>query len=112
MGVISFSNRPEATWSVAGWAFRQILDDVISQYPEDTEMAIALENAKTAYDGLIIDMLEPQLAARSANLIRLVASCILSGTIRSGIYDQPFGDARTVEQYQNALRELLRLLPS
>ncbi len=112
MAVISFSeNKPEETWCVAGWAFRQVLDDVISQHPEDSEMAEKFDQAKD-YKGLIVYMLEPEFAARITNAIRQVATGILSGAIRSGIHDQPYGDAETVEQYREGLQELLEAIPA
>jgi hypothetical protein len=111
MAVISFSeNEPERTWSVAGWAFRQVLDDVISQYPEDAEMVDEFEQSKT-YSGLILYTLKPGFAARIRNALRQVASGILSGVIRSGIHDQPYGDTTTVEQYREGLRQLLEAIP-
>lgn len=106
MAIISFSDTPEEIWCVAGWALRQVLDDVISQYPDDKEMADTFEQAKT-HGGLSIDLLQPEFAAKIAAAIRHVAEGILSGTIRSGISDQPYGDTATIEQYRSALKELL-----
>lgn len=111
MAVIGFSDRPEEIWCVAGWAFRQVLDDVISQYPEDSEMADEFALSKTQ-SGLNIDLLEPEFAAKVTNAIRQVATGILSGAIRSGIVDQSYGDAKTVEQYQEGLQQLLEAIPS
>jgi|GEM_PF-3080868 len=111
MAVIGFSDKPEEIWCVAGWAFRQVLDDVISQYPEDSEMADAFARSKT-YSGLNVDSLEPELAAKVTNAIWQVATGILSGAIRSGIYDQTYGDARTVEQYREGLQQLLEAFPA
>jgi hypothetical protein len=110
VGTIAFSTKPEACWTVAGWAIRQILDDVTSQYPQDSEMAEEFEAAK-AIDGLMVYLLHPDLAARVTNAIRGVATGVVSGTIRSGIHDQYYGDARTVEQYRDALQELLDAIP-
>jgi hypothetical protein len=110
MGAISFSQKPEESWVVAGWAFRQVLDDVISQRPEDSEMAAKFAQSKT-HSGLSVYLLEPEFAATVTSAIRQVVAGILSGTIRSGIHDQPYGDARTVEQYLEALRELLQAIP-
>jgi hypothetical protein len=45
-GAIAFSTKPEKSWVVAGWAFRQILDDTIRQYPADYEIAQEFEQAK------------------------------------------------------------------
>ena len=111
MAVIGFSDRPEDIWLVAGWAFRQVLDDVISQYPGDSEMADEFAHSKT-YSGLSVYSLEPDLAARVTNAIRQVATGILSGATRSGVHDQPYGDATTVEQYRGALQRLLEAIPS
>lgn len=111
MAVIGFSDRPEQIWCVAGWAFRQVLDDVISQYPEDSKMADAFARSKTQ-SGLHIDSLEPEFAAKVTNAIRQVATGILSGAIRSGIVDQSYSDAKTVEQYQEGLQQLLEAIPS
>jgi len=103
MGAIAFSTRPEETWAVAGWALRQALDDAASQHPDDSEMAEEFEAAK-AIDGLMVHLLRPDLGARVTNAIREIATGILSGTIRSGIVDQPYGDERTVLQYKKGLR--------
>jgi hypothetical protein len=110
MAVIGFSDKPEEIWCVAGWAFRQVLHDVISQYPEDSEMAYEFTLAE-ANSGLSVDLLESELKTRVTNAIRQVALGILSGVIQSGIHDQPYGDATTVEQYREGLRQLLEVIP-
>jgi hypothetical protein len=111
-GVISFSDKNEEVWGVvAGWAFRQVLDDVVSHYPEDSEMTDAFTKAEAIGD-LQIYSLEPELAARVARAVWQVVTDILSGAIRSGIHDQPYGDARRVEQYREVLQELLKTFPS
>jgi hypothetical protein len=110
-GVIAFSSEPQDIWLKAGWAFRQVLDDVSTQHPDDSEMAEEFESAK-ALSGLHIDMLDPDLATRVTKAIRSVVEGILSGTIRSGIHDKIYGDARTIAQYKEALRELLNMLPA
>lgn len=110
MAVIGFSDRPEEVWCVAGWAFRQLRDDVLSQYPEDSEMANEFAVAETQ-GGLSVDLLEPELAARVTNAIRQVATGILSGAIRSGIHDQPYGNKQTVEEYRKGLQQLLEAFP-
>jgi hypothetical protein len=109
MAVIGFSNNPDEIWYRPGWAFRQVLDDVMSQYPEDSEMADEFDLAKI-YKALNIDLMEPEFAARVTIAIRQVVTGILSGAIRSGIYDQPYGDEVTVEQYLRGLQELLEIL--
>ena len=111
MAVISFSDQPEEIWCVAGWAFRQVLDDVISHYPDDKEMAEQFFLSKTQ-SGLSVGLLCPELAARVTNAIWQVATGVLSGKIRSGIHDQPYGDAATVEQYREGLHQLLETFPA
>jgi hypothetical protein len=111
MALIGFSDNPDEVWCVAGWVFRQVLDDVISQYPGDSDIADEFARSET-YSGLSVDLLEPELAAKVTNALRQVATGILTGVIRSGIHDQPYGDATTVEQYQKALQKLLKILPS
>lgn len=68
MAVISISDQPEDIWKVAGWAFRQVLDDVVTHYPEDVEMAEKFEQSK-ALSGLHLDLLHPEFAARIAKAI-------------------------------------------
>jgi hypothetical protein len=46
MGAIAFSRKPEESWVVAGWAFRQALDDVASHHREDAEITKEFEEAK------------------------------------------------------------------
>ena len=111
MGAISFSTEPEYSWVKAGWVLRQVMDDTVSQHPEDAEMAEQFEAAK-AIDGLMVYLLRPDLAARITAAIRDAARGILSGSIRSGIVDQPYGDQRTVAQYRQALEQLLQAIPS
>ena len=104
-GVVSFSRSPEDIWYVAGWAFRQLLDDVRQQYAKDTEIVAQLESAEL-YSGLMIDLLDPSVANRITDAISKVIDGILNHTIRSGIEEQPYGDTVTVEQYFGALKEL------
>jgi len=109
MSVISFSENGEHIWHAAGWAFRQVLDDVSRQYAADHEIVEKCERAKM-YSGLIVYLFDPALAARIKAAIKNVATGIREGTISSGITQQPYGDAVTIEQYLNSLGELLRIL--
>ncbi len=111
MGAIAFSTKPEDSWVVAGWAFRQVLDDVASQHPEDSEMTDKFAQSKT-HSGLMVYLLEPEFAARITSSIRQVVTGILSGAIPSGIVDQPYGDALTIEEYHKGLQQLLEAIPS
>lgn len=109
MGAIAFSNKAVESWAVAGWAFRQILDDVASQHPHDVEMTREFEEAK-AIGGLIVYKLERNVANRVTSAIREVVVGILSGTVRSGLMDRTYGNERTVEEYQKGLQQLLMVL--
>ena len=108
-GVVSLSAGPEDTWLVAGWVFRQLLEDVSKQYASDVELVEAFERAELHY-GLVIDSLEPSLAGRITQAISDVVDGILNKTIRSGIEDQAYGDEVTVKQYLEALRDLLQII--
>jgi hypothetical protein len=111
MAVISFSKNHERSWVMAGWVVRQILDDVIAQYPNDSDMASEFDYAKQS-SGICVESLEPDLRIRVTNTIRQTVTGILSGKIKSGINDgRPFEDAKIVEKYHGALKELLDLIP-
>lgn len=108
MGIISFSDRAEDIWCVAGWAFRQILEDVLVQNQNDHEMANAFEQA-ILVNGLILYRRDREVADRITASIRDVATGILSGSIRSKIIEQPYGDEETVRQYHESLKGLLEI---
>ncbi len=108
-GVVSLSKSPEDIWLVAGWAFRQLLEDVSKQYAHDTEVVEELESAEL-HDGLLLHSLELSLAERITEAVSNVVDGILNHTIRSGIVDQPYGDEVTVKQYCEALRELSHII--
>jgi hypothetical protein len=110
LATIGWSDDPDEIWQVAGWAFRQVLDDTMAQYPDDLEMTAVLSDLRDI-KGLSVDLLEPELAARVTRAIWDVVTGILSGSIRSGIVDQPYGDSMTVAQYRSALRDLKRAIP-
>ena len=111
MASIAFSKHPQGSWVVAGWILRQVLDDVASQHPDDLEMLAEFAYAKES-SGISVYSLEPRLAARITSAIRETVTGILAGTVQSGIQDQPFGDARTLQQYCEALQELQQIIPS
>jgi hypothetical protein len=109
MGVIRLSDRSSGTWCVAGWAFRQILDDVGHHYPKDFEMIEKFEQSKL-HSGLSLYLLDPALAERIKSAMSHVINGILGGRIQSGIAEQPYGDATTTQQYLESLRELSHIL--
>jgi hypothetical protein len=102
-------NRPEQTWLASGWAYRQVLDDILNQHPGDSEMVAKLTLSKD-YPGLTLRTLNPKLAARIKTAIEQIASGIPTGTMRSGILDMPFGDKSSVEGCHEALQQLLKYI--
>ena len=108
MAVIGWHNKPES-WVVAGWAFRQVLEDVRSQCPNDVEMVSQIELARDL-KYLFIDSFSRPFAERLAKAIRNTASGILSGQIRSGLLDKPYCDANAIAEYCSALRELVAVV--
>lgn len=111
MAVIAFSKDPNEGLVYAGWVIRQVLDDTLAQNPNDAEMAAAFALAKESF-GIVVYALQPDLAARVTKAMRDTATGILEGTIRSGILDKGWGDARTVEQYRGVLAEVLKAIAS
>jgi hypothetical protein len=108
MALIGWQHKPDS-WVVAGWAFRQVLEDVRSQCPTDAEMISELELAKDL-KYLFIDGFSPDLAKRLAHTIRNTAEGILSGAIRSGLLDKSYGDANALAEYRSALPELIAIV--
>ncbi len=111
MAVIDFSDRPEEIWCVASWAFRQVLDDVMSLNLENLVMAEQFYKAKL-FSGLHMGFLEPNLADTITKAMEQVAIGTLSGEFRSGIYAQPYGDENTLKQYCIGLEQLLEVIAS
>jgi hypothetical protein len=111
MGAIAFSKNSEDSWVVAGWAFRQVLDDVASHCPTDAEVIAEFTEAK-AISGLIVYELRPELARRVTSCIRQVVAGILSGSLKSGIHDQPYSTANRMEEYRDSLQQLLKIIPA
>lgn len=109
-GLIHFSDKQENVWIVAGWAYRQVLEDVVAHCPSDSQIAAEAILAKDV-GYVFINELAPPLASRFARAIRESCEGILSGAIRSGIYEKPYGDAHTVEQYRLRLQQLLSAIP-
>ena len=109
MGVICVSDSREGTWHIAGWAFDQVLDDVSQYWRDDPEIVKTVQQGKL-HSGLILYKLDRSIANRISRAIAEVIVRILNNSIRSGLEDQPYGDAVTVEQYRGALRELLNLI--
>jgi len=109
MAVISFSRQPEHIWCVAGWAFRQVLEDV-KAHTQDPELRERLDAAsETKY--LLVEHLTPESAHQTTEAIREVVQGILSGEVRSSIFDQPDTPQEVLDQYQEGLSMLLKAIP-
>ena len=109
-GVISFGDESSKIWMKAGWAFRQVLDDVLLVYPYDMELEEAFERAK-AISGLSVDDLNQELRQRVITRLRYTVTRLVNGSFESGITRLPYGDARTQAQYMECLQELLPMIP-
>jgi len=109
MAVISFCDKPEGKWGVAGWVMRQMFDDVLAQFPNDSEMRKLFEVADLM-SGFGMGELSPLLANRIIHALSQVAKGVLEGTIRSGILDRPEIEPETVQQYREVLRDLLEAI--
>ncbi len=110
MAAISFSRKSEEQWVAAGWAFRQVLDDTISQRKKDAEMRKLFEESK-ALKSLMLYLLEPDVANRVTAAIEEVVSGILSGVVESGIRHQSYSNENTVQEYRKGLQFLLNAIP-
>ena len=108
MACIGWHKKPDA-WVVAGWAFRQVLEDVRSQCPDDAQMISELELARDL-KYVFIDSFGPDLAKRLAEAIQITAAGIQTGQIRSGILDKRGFTANDVLEYRDSMRELVAVV--
>jgi hypothetical protein len=106
MAVISFSeSSQDAAWVVAGWAFRQALADVCMMLPADSEANAALHRAEEV-GYLMLDYLDPAVAAKLTSAFKETASEILAGKVTSGVIER-LGDPSTTEEYFVGLKMML-----
>jgi hypothetical protein len=106
MAVISLAEAsPDAAWVVAGWAFRRVLTDVMTQHPDDAEMATVFHEAE-AVGFLRLGNLDGPSTIRLTQAIKDTATAVLAAKIRSGIEDR-FHDDNTTKEYLRGLRMLL-----
>ena len=110
MANITFADDEAAhgSWVVAGWAFRQIIDDVIAQFPADAELASCLQEHRE-FKYLFVNHLPPELGSRMTRAFNEVSEGIVAGRIRSGILDFP-NTPESNEDYYQGLRELLEAI--
>ena len=96
---------------VAGWAYRQVLEDVVLHNQNDHEL-VRILTEKMEADSLLMEFQSPEIAVRITGAIKKVVEGILSGVMRSGLEGKPSGTPYTVQQYREGLQELLELIPS
>ena len=107
--VVSFSENPDKSLLFAGWVVRQLFDDVMRLDSSDGEMKAIFEEAE-AYGTLALQDMDPALANRVNQRIEQAITEILTGTINSGIVEQPFGNPETSSLYSEALMQILQLI--
>ena len=110
-GRIGWAKKPESAWVVSSWTFRQLLEDVLFQYPNDPELASKLKTASHA-KCLFLDSFHPELTTRVTEAIRETASAICSGRIETSLVLKPYGTADIVSEYRRSLEKLVALLGS
>ena len=108
-GRIGWSNKPETAWVVSSWTFRQLLEDVVSQYPDDSDLASEFSTASRV-KCLYLDNFHPDLTGRLTAAIRETASAIASGQIQTRLTIKPYGTPEIVAEYRHALHRLVGLI--
>jgi len=104
--VIDFDGTDQGSVLFAGWFFRQLAQDVLERNSANVELKQVFDHAE-AFDGLLINQMQPDVASIVTREIRAVAEDILSGKFQSGIAKRPFGNENTQRTYERGLRELL-----
>ena len=84
MAGISFGAKAESDWMVAGWAFRQVLDDLETYVSGDQGVVVELNAARHLGFLSVPDLSAPlQVAVRGA--LRSMCADIIDGRYSSGI---------------------------
>jgi hypothetical protein len=105
MAGISFGDAPESVWIVAGWAFRQVVQDLRAYAHGDAAFLDALASAE--HIGFLdIESQEPRQRAGMTNAIETMCRGILDGTASSGI-EESFPDPETQSAYREGIQLLL-----
>ncbi len=110
-GRIGWLNQPEKSWVVSSWTFRQLLEDVLTQCPDDADLTREFKTASQTKH-LILDSFDPELTTRMIEAIRDTASAISSGRIETRLALKPYGTAEIVAEYRQSLEKLVALLGS
>jgi hypothetical protein len=105
MAGISFGEKAESDWMVAGWAFRQVLDDLERYITWDSRLTAQLSEARhigfLSVSGLHCDL---QILARNA--LRSMCADIIEGRYSSSV-ESVHSDSETQKLYAESIRMLL-----
>jgi len=105
MAGISFGDEPDSVWIVAGWAFRQALQDLKPYAQGDAAFLDALESA--GHLGFLdVETQESRLRAGMTNAIEAMCRGILDSSASSGI-EGAFPDSETQSAYREGIQLLL-----
>jgi hypothetical protein len=110
-GRIGWLNKPNHAWVVSSWTFRQLLEDVLTSYPDDPEMATEFKIASDVKH-LYLDSFSPDLAGRVIEAIRETASAISSGRVPTRLAVKPYGTSTIVVEYRQSLEKLVAMIGS
>ena len=111
MARVGWLNKPDHVWVVSSWTFRQLLEDVLTSYPDDPEMVSEFKIA-SGVKHLYLDSFHPDLAGRLIEAIRETASAIASGRIPTRLAAKPYGTSSIVAEYRQSLERLVAMIGS
>lgn len=105
MAAISFGEKPESVWIVAGWAFRQVLEDLKPLVASEPGILDAIDSADPY---LFLNMADFDSHTREIfiSALSIMAKGILDGMVKSTI-SQKFADPESEVMYREGLRMLL-----
>lgn len=99
----------EGAWVVSSWTFRQLLEDVIAQHPDDPELHFELKTA-SGTKTIILDSFHPELSQRLAEAIRETASGICTGQQQTTLSRKLYGTDGLVAEYRHSLEKLVAVV--
>jgi hypothetical protein len=108
MAGISFGDKPDTVWIVAGWAFRQTLQDLRAYAQGSAAFLGALASAEHL-GFLDVETQESRLRDEMTHAIGTMCRDILDGTATSGI-ERSFPDSKTQNAYREGIQMLLSAL--
>lgn len=106
MIIIKFQDGTD--WFKANWVFRQLAEDIMEAFPNDSALRQIMENAQ-ALGGLFLNSMEPHVAASTLKAIKRVAEETSQGKIEGWNRTKP-EDKDGQQMYLQSIKELLCLL--